>query len=413
MKDLFRAEAIINKENQIDGDVHLYQGNILSLYAIIIVFFITILLVFIIKFEFSKNINVSGVITLKSSLIQITADSKGYIDKIFVKEGDFINKGDSLIQISNKKYGVNDFEYFEGSISKKIESKLSLIEKKEDDFQLWEIKNKNINKIKLKLNEDLQSLYEQKSIIGERIDLKQVSLDKMDKLSESSYISSIEIINRKDSILALKQIKNDILTKIRHINFEQEELKTKISQNNYTYEASIREIEEKISTIEYEVNQLRQSSLMIIRSPVDGLVAQIYAIQDHEVEKNKTLFKLIPNYESYKIATIFIPNKFIGLIQLDQNVTIKLHTYPYEHYGVLNGVISEIESMPLNSFDEINLENNKNMHFRARVLIKSGNGVLDNYEDKLNSGLELTAEILTESRTIYEWIFNPIFTLKK
>jgi hypothetical protein len=105
-------------------------------------------------------------------------------------------------------------------------------------------------------------------------------------------------------------------------------------------------------------------------------------------------FKLTSLNDTDYIGELSIPEQNFGKVQVGQTVLIKFAAYPYQEFGAVRGVISEISEAPL-------LDGT----FKAKV--KFSKGVTSTYGTKLTYkfGMTGSAEIITEDKRLLEKIF--------
>jgi hypothetical protein len=105
-------------------------------------------------------------------------------------------------------------------------------------------------------------------------------------------------------------------------------------------------------------------------------------------------FKLTSLNDTDYIGELTIPEQNFGKVQVGQTVLIKFAAYPYQEFGAVRGVISEITEAPFA----------KGM-FQAKVTFSKV--VTSTYGTKLTykSGMTATAEVITEDKRLLEKIF--------
>ena len=167
------------------------------------------------------------------------------------------------------------------------------------------------------------------------------------------------------------------------------------------------EIEKKIRSTSSQLKKAeRRLYLRNLYSPVDGIVNQIEITTIGEmVISAQPIITIIPNYMP-KVAEVAVLNRDIGFIHKGQKAEIKLDTFPFHKYGIIEGEVVNI------SPDAI-VDQRTGM-LTYEVYIKPDKNriwVNDKYVN-LTPGMSLTAEIKTGNRRIIEFFLDPLMKFK-
>lgn len=151
-----------------------------------------------------------------------------------------------------------------------------------------------------------------------------------------------------------------------------------------------------------ELTKARQkSSLQMLLSPVDGIVAQltVHTIGG-VVEPAKPVMVVVPT-ESALVAEVKVLNKDVGFVRVGQPAAIKLEAFPFTRYGTVPGRIESISS------DAV--ENEKlGLVYTARVRLGRETLIRDASMVPLTAGMAITADLHTGRRKILSYLLSPI-----
>lgn len=116
-------------------------------------------------------------------------------------------------------------------------------------------------------------------------------------------------------------------------------------------------------------------------------------------------------------ASLFVPSRVLGFIKTGQTVWIKYGAYAHQKFGMGKGTVNKISPTPIypdefSKWQESALQpamRSKDPIYRIDVSLLSQ--TIEAYGETLllRPGMSVEAEIMQESRTILEWIFEPIF----
>ena len=188
-----------------------------------------------------------------------------------------------------------------------------------------------------------------------------------------------------------------------------------ISQNDYqrrqddyfSAKLALHEYEKQLSRAEGEINYA-------IRAPDDGTVSTLISTIGDRVTADTVLGVIIPK-GSLLQARLFVPTSKAGFIKVGQKVLLKFHPYPYQRFGLYEGTVSLIDKSIINpqenrlfpipvKIDEV--------FYRVTVTLKQQTVNVYGQPYPLTPGMLLQGIILGEKRNIWQWVMEPIYSLK-
>lgn len=201
-----------------------------------------------------------------------------------------------------------------------------------------------------------QKAYLQKDLV--EIKKLQEQIHQQQKIQEQEYANAVEEYNayktlKKNNVVSnneFKQQENKYLAS----KYPLQQSTTALLNNNTSYMAKQKEIATLDNTIREQQAKFRQalnsmineteSWLMkyVVLAPTAGKVGFAGILQENQnVNTNQELFIINPENTNF-FGEVQIPQYNMGKVALGQRTLIKLRSYPFEEYGVINGKISYI-----------------------------------------------------------------------
>lgn len=141
--------------------------------------------------------------------------------------------------------------------------------------------------------------------------------------------------------------------------------------------------------------------LMVLTAPVDGTVQQVVThTVGGVVTTAQPLMVIVPSQNTLEVEA-FIENKDIGFIKADQDVELKVETFQFTKYGVINGKVISVSS------DAINDEK-RGLIYSTRVLLHKSSILVDGRPVQLSPGMAVSVEIKTGQRRVIEYFLSPL-----
>ncbi len=195
----------------------------------------------------------------------------------------------------------------------------------------------------------LVGLHSQKALNKTELDFKNKNLQRYQILFERGVVSAQEYEN----------IQRDYLTAQRtytSLSLSISQLEEAISNGYKTAKKTeINETKEELQLLKNVIqafNRLKKSvkdweKQYVLQSNINGKVTYLnFWNENQTVQVGDLVFTIIPKSTNKYIAKLKAPVRNSGKIKKGQKVQIKLSNYPDDEFGVLNGIIISISSIP-------------------------------------------------------------------
>ncbi|MGD9581452.1 MAG: HlyD family type I secretion periplasmic adaptor subunit, partial [Vampirovibrionia bacterium] len=294
----------------------------------------------------------------------------GVVKKILVKEGDFVKKGQVLMEIDPSTTEPELESLEDNLLHYELEKNRLNAETYGQDF-ISEYNEEFTDTESLKTQQDLfknslESLNNQLTakqmnykMIEEQIKSTQIEKDNNNNLlnmeidKETRLNNVIDLIAKKDleevqaNITSYKSKVQSLNHKLIELKHEQSQIMQEINyiQSNYKSEnlKMMSEIQKENAKIKAQIKEInfRNRNQKII-SPVDGHINTLYVhTVGGVVTPAKELISIVP-INTPLIIKANVLNKDIGFIEDKMPVSIKVDTFSFQKYGLLNGIVSQI-----------------------------------------------------------------------
>lgn len=176
------------------------------------------------------------------------------------------------------------------------------------------------------------------------------------------------------------------------------------------------EIEGQYRKLEQDwAKQERRTGLLELRAPQDGVAKDLATHTIGTVVSPGTvLLSLVPSRESL-VAEVMVRNDDVGFIHPHQKVKLKLATFPFQKYGMLDGEVQTVAPDTGENGEAAGGANNKahtdraaGQVYRAIVAVKRQALVADGVSHPLVAGMQVIAEINQGQRTVMEYLLSPL-----
>lgn len=158
----------------------------------------------------------------------------------------------------------------------------------------------------------------------------------------------------------------------------------------------------KIATLIQEQHKAEQRHrLTRLTAPVAGTVQQLAIhTQGGVVTEAQPLMIIVPSDQPIEVEAL-LENKDIGFLHPGQNVELKVETFTFTKYGVIDGSVISISN------DAIDDEK-RGLVYSTRIQLKKNTIRVGERDIPLSPGMAVTAEIKTDKRRVIDYFLSPL-----
>ena len=268
------------------------------------------------------------------------------------------------------------------------------------------------------LNIEREKLQAEQGMIQAEISKKQQVLpvlkervDALDTLRKKSYGSKLQYLELKQELIEAQQ---DLVVQQARLN-QLAQSQQSINTQQALYLADKR----KQALAEQNALQVQRDALaqqvakaeqrlqhFTLIAPITGQVQQLaIGTIDGVVQSAQALMHIVPSDSALEVEAM-IQNKDIGFVQEGQDAVVKVDTFNFTKYGLVDAQISSI------SDDAINDEQ-LGLVYKARVKLNTDRLNVEGREVRLSPGMSVTTEIKTGQRRLIEFFLSPLLRYKQ
>lgn len=415
---MFRKEAIEYQSNKWKSTAVLFSRVPAWLVFSISFFISTAFILFIIFGSYTRRETVVGELVMQAHPILLSAPKSGYISESYIEPHQQVKKGDPLFKITldrithSGNINVNSILSLKSQIVATEKAIEALQKNKSESISSLEKQIKNNQKI----YQDKQSYsVEVEKSIFDYADL----IKRYEKLLKNGYSSHDEVNLQKSRYFQQKSLFNELKQEIVQLQSAILNLENDIETRKTEFDNQIIRYEIQKSDLSIRLMEFESVSEIIVNASLDGKIESTNVTVGQIIKENDPLAQILPyNKGDYQLV-MWVPNSAISFIKTDDEVNIRYEAFPFETFGQFKGKIRNI-SILLASLQELsfykNLPPNLEQGIPLYKIIVEISDQNVKYNDKtlyFMSGMKAEATLFLENRKLYEWMFFPIYQLRK
>ncbi|MBS9395544.1 MAG: HlyD family efflux transporter periplasmic adaptor subunit [Dolichospermum sp. LBC05a] len=208
----------------------------------------------------------------------------------------------------------------------------------------------------------------------------------------------------KDKIASLEK---DAAAQFQEINQAEQAYQTARNQNiRLTSErqseilTQINKRKEELTTVAGQLEQARQQKDgETIKAPVAGTIYKIKATKG-PVQSGEELLSILPEGEEM-LLEVKVLNRDIGFINQGMKAKVKIATFPFQEFGVVEGEVLQISPNAI-------IDKELGLVFPTRIKLSKHSLNVRGQQVEFNPGMAANAEIVTRQKSVLTFIIEPI-----
>lgn len=410
MNSLFRPEALAQQQRRLQGEVSLTRPPALVWLTWLITAIALISMIFLLIGNYQRKQTAVGLLQPELGVVRLQSTAAGVVSSVLVKEGETVVQGQPLLQLSSRLYAQGQPELNATLLQERQQMLDALLVQKQQNQQKHQLQlaetQQKISSLELQLIE----LKQQISTFSERLKLNQQQVTQLQKLNGTGYISEIELNRQRDLMLSLQQ-QDKVLTGQQLALSEQlSQQQNLLQQLPLQFQQELTQLEQQISEHKNQLARLQHEQSSLITAPVAGVVSAVLVKTGQQLEQGVTALSLLPADNQLE-AVLYLPTRAIAFVERGQQARIRYHAFPYQRFGVHQAEIIEVSSTVLlpNEVSDVTLTEPS---YRLRLKLSAQQISAYNRELPLKAGMSLEADIVTEQRSLWQWLFDPIYSIQ-
>jgi HlyD family secretion protein len=156
--------------------------------------------------------------------------------------------------------------------------------------------------------------------------------------------------------------------------------------------------------------QQHRHSLLQLKAPQAAIVKDLATHTPGTVVAPGTILLTLVPHDEPLVAEVWVDNVDAGFVQSNQKARIKIAAYPFQKYGLLDGVVKQVGADAQARPDSSGPALRANQDAVYRALIGFDSGYFEGRSGKLRlvPGMQVSAEIHLGTRTVLEYLLSPV-----
>jgi len=160
--------------------------------------------------------------------------------------------------------------------------------------------------------------------------------------------------------------------------------------------------------------QEHRGRLSELRAPQDGIIKDVATYTVGAVVSAGTVLMSLVPVDEQLMAEVLIKNEDVGFVSVGQSVKLKLATFPFQKYGMIEGTVKRISADAADVQKQQTDKSDANeagpgvSPYKALIELKQQRLVNGGFDWPLAPGMQVVAELKEGERTVMEYLLSPV-----
>ena len=414
---LFRPESIASRQVDWLGEIILVRPVSFTVLTLLALALATTVVTFLVFGSYTKRSTVIGQLVPAAGQLRIHSPQYGLVLERFVEEGQQVRQGAHLFRISSERTAGNS-----GAVQAEVSEQLlqrhqSLKDELEKQKQLQTQEQESLLSKLKSLHQELKTLDRQTASQEQLVQLASNAAVRYQGLMDQGYISMDQLQQRQAELLGQRLTLQGLARETTTLQQQLVERRHELSGLASRHANQLASIQRSISTVQQELIESEAKRTLIITAPQDGVATAILVEPGQTVDSSRTMMSIVPAGSRLQ-AELYAPSKAIGFVRTGDSVRIRYQAYPYQKFGQHLGTVISVSQATLSAGDLGNrtgsvpgLALDGEQIYRIRVNLEAQSVLAYGEQRPLQTGMLVDADILQETRHLYEWALEPLYSL--
>ncbi|WP_290870580.1 HlyD family type I secretion periplasmic adaptor subunit [Aquabacterium sp.] len=356
----------------------------------------------------------------------------GIVAKVFVREGDVVGKGQSLMAVSDlqanssrgeKQARLDGLKARVARLQAEAEGNTRLVMPAELAGEGTEMRNQSdaFSARQAKLQQSLRVIEEQiaqkrqeaneqearRKGLSSELEVARQQLALVTAMLAKNAASQLELLDARARVERLTTQIREAESAAPRLRAAAEELQARLAESRALFrsEAStlLADARVELQRVQQEIgadnDRVRRT---VVQAPVAGTVNKLlFNTVGGVVKPGDTLMELTPSDDVTVLDTRVSPSER-GALQVGQTAHVKVAAFDYTVYGTLSGRVSEISADSL-------IDERGERYFRVGITVDPAS--VKAFGQMLTPGMTVSADAVTGQRTVLQYLLSPVRAL--
>ncbi len=405
---MFRSEALVAQQNRLHGDVSISLPVSWQLIGYGLLAMLIAATAFLFMGSYSRVETVAGQIEPDLGAAQIIPSRAGIVTRITVREGERVPSASPLVSVR-----VEEIERAGSTGPGQVLTALG-----EQDAQLVAQVRSTMagaGATRQRLAAQIAGVKAEMAALDQQIvsqhrlvEVAQGDYDRSQTIASKGFLSKRDLQTREETLLGRQQQLASLVQARADKQASLMEAARSIDEAGRSAQAAAAGIAGDRASVAQRRFDVEASRGYTLTAPIAGVVTAVTARIGQTAQINAPLMTIVPAGARLE-AQLYVPTQAAGFLSVGQEVHLQVDAFPFTRFGSVSAVISRISSAAIN---RATVNGPSVPVYLVIASIQRPKIYAFGRFHHLQPDMTLTARIITEKRSLAEWLFEPILAVR-
>lgn len=405
---LFRREVLQHRADRLHGNVTIATPVAWQVIGFLLLAALIATVTFLSLASYVRVQTVSGAIALDKGVATIMPSRAGIVDGIVVSEGERVRAGQKLAVVRAEESLIAG-----ATAPDRIGDAL-----RREDAQLAEQRrlllgaaDADQKRLQAQIDGDLAAIAPLEAQIADQRELiatAESSFREAQSVAKRGYISKRDMDDRQATILTRRQQLAQLEQSLSAKRSEIAQAQRQMTQTVMSAQAQMANTQSSRESLSQQQAQADLARGYVLTSPVDGVVTALVARLGQPAATDQQLMMIVPTQAKPNVE-LSVPTTAAAFLKPGQEVRLSIDAFPYQTYGTVVAHIATISKAAVTRQGP----NGPMPVYLVSATLSEPWVVAFGQRQPLLPGMTLSARIITQKRSLIEWLFEPLFAVRK
>ena len=404
---LFRPAAVAAQRHDWHGRIVLTRAGSLAALGAFLAAAACVLILFACIGSYTAHTTLRGRLVLASGVVEVTSTATGTIVERRAAEGRRVTAGETLYVVSSERFSAAGTATGQEVAAQLALRRASLVAQIASTAELERTEREALGMRRAALRAELKSLDEALMAERRRLGLATAAVERYASMRALGFVAEEQWAQREAALLE-QQSRIDALQRERAglVRLDAE-LEGRAATLPLEHAHAVAELERAVAGTDLEIaeNDARRAST--VTAPATGTVTAPTGEIAEPIERGDVLARIVPD-DAVLEAELLAPSRAVGFVAAGGEVRLRYAAFPYQKFGQAQGSVVSVSEAPLAPTDAAA---RGEPVYRVVVALRSQAVIAYGAPRSLLPGMEVEADVLLETRRLYEWALEPLYAL--
>ena len=408
---LFRPAALAASRRDALGPIVLARPIALSALTGVALLIVALVAGFFGFGTYTTHSTLRGRLIPDRGVIDVRSPQLGTILERRVGEGQLVESGDVLFIVSSERHTAV-LGPAQRAIAEQLEERRrSLAAQIENTRVLQRLERRSLDESTTALRSEAVTLEQTLADQRERVRLAEQTAQRYERVRAQGYVAEdlllakkVDLLDQRGRLQSLERERSGIERQLGDVASRSDSLELR-------YRNQIGDLERSMTAADLDIAENEARREIVVTAPAGGTATGIAAVVGQAVDSSTPLAFIVPNDARLR-AELYAPSRAVGFVAVGEEVLLRYEPYPYQKFGHYRGVVEAVSRTAVPPSARTESPPGGGPVYEVIVALQSQTVTAYGEPRELRAGMAVEADVLLETRRLYEWILEPLYSLR-